>query len=123
MINVVRFMLSLDADGIPDNGIDLRGIEARVGDAIVRVGETWVPVVNDSTLEVIKLVETAVSSGLANWPLLMASLAIASLGMAPAFVYLWPKWWDSFTYSHGLLILAISMWLIWQLWSASLYFY
>ncbi|MCZ6559834.1 MAG: EpsI family protein [Gammaproteobacteria bacterium] len=53
-------------------------------------------------------------SGPANWPILMACLAIASLGMAPAFVSLWPKWWDSFTYSHGLLIVAISLWLIWR---------
>ena len=58
--------------------------------------------------------QPAVSSGLANWPLLLVCLAVASLGMAPAFVSLWPKWWDSFTYSHGLLIVAISMWLLWR---------
>ena len=56
----------------------------------------------------------AANFALANWPLLVASLAIASLGIAPAFVSLWPKWWDSFTYSHGLLIVAISLWLIWR---------
>ena len=56
----------------------------------------------------------AVSSGLANWPILLVCLAVASLGMAPAFVSLWPKWWDSFTYSHGLLIVAISLWLMWR---------
>ncbi len=58
--------------------------------------------------------QPAVSSGLANWPILLVCLAVASLGMAPAFVSLWPKWWDSFTYSHGLLIVAISMWLMWR---------
>ncbi|MCH9027955.1 MAG: EpsI family protein [Proteobacteria bacterium] len=58
--------------------------------------------------------QPAVSSGPANWPLLLVCLAVASLGMAPAFVSLWPKWWDSFTYSHGLLIVAISLWLMWR---------
>ncbi|MCH8931106.1 MAG: EpsI family protein [Proteobacteria bacterium] len=56
----------------------------------------------------------AVSFGLANWPILIACLAVATLGMAPAFVSLWPKWWDSFTYSHGLPIVAISLWLMWR---------
>ncbi len=58
--------------------------------------------------------QTAVSPGRANWPILLVCLAVASLGMAPAFLSLWPKWWDSFTYSHGLLIVAISLWLIWR---------
>ena len=56
----------------------------------------------------------AVGFGLANWPILIACLALATLGMAPTFVSLWPKWWDSFTYSHGLLIVAISLWLMWR---------
>ncbi len=58
--------------------------------------------------------QPVVSSSLANWPILISCLAVAALGMAPAFVSLWPKWWDSFTYSHGLLIVAISLWLIWR---------
>ncbi|MCH8930913.1 MAG: archaeosortase/exosortase family protein, partial [Proteobacteria bacterium] len=58
--------------------------------------------------------QPVVRSSLANWPILLACLAVAALGMAPAFLSLWPKWWDSFTYSHGLLIVAISLWLIWR---------
>ncbi len=58
--------------------------------------------------------QPAASFSLANWPLLVICLAVAAFGMAPAFLSLWPKWWDSFTYSHGLPIVAISLWLIWR---------
>lgn len=54
-------------------------------------------------------------SGLTPWRLVLLTLAVTCAGIAPTFYMLWPKWSDSFTYSHGLLILPLSAWLLWQL--------
>ncbi len=46
--------------------------------------------------------------------LVLLALVVAAIGIAPTFWLLWPYWSDSFTYSHGLLILPLSAWLLWE---------
>jgi EpsI family protein len=48
------------------------------------------------------------------WQLVVATLLIVAIGIAPSFVMIWPKWTTTQTYSHGVLVLAVSAWLLWR---------
>lgn len=53
-------------------------------------------------------------SSITPWRLVVLTLVVACVGIAPTFWLLWPKWMDSFTYSHGLLVIPLSAWLLWR---------
>jgi EpsI family protein len=48
------------------------------------------------------------------WQLVTASLFVAVLGITPSFILIWPKWTETHTYSHGVLIVLLSAWLLWR---------
>jgi len=48
------------------------------------------------------------------WYVVVASLLLASLATLPAYLLLWPYWVDSLSYSHGMLVVPISVWLLWR---------
>ena len=52
------------------------------------------------------------NDSLTSWQLLVLTLVVTCIGIAPTFWLLWPKWMDSFTYSHGLLVVPICIWLL-----------
>ena len=54
------------------------------------------------------------TSFLTPWRLVVLILTVAAIGIAPTFWLLWPRWVDSFTYSHGLLVVPICAWLLWE---------
>jgi exosortase A len=53
--------------------------------------------------------------GVGVWPALLAVLAAGLIGLLPTFATLGDKWVDSYSYSHGLLVAAICLWLLWQI--------
>jgi exosortase A len=53
-------------------------------------------------------------TGVAAWPAVLACAAATFVGLAPTFGYLVPAWWNSETYSHGLLVAPICIWLLWR---------
>jgi exosortase A len=53
-------------------------------------------------------------SALTSWRLVVSTILVTCIGIAPTFVLLWPKWSDSLTYSHGLLIVPLCIWLLWR---------
>lgn len=48
------------------------------------------------------------------WPATVICLATTIIGLAPGIAGLWPKWWNSMTYSHGLLVAPLCVWLLWK---------
>lgn len=58
--------------------------------------------------------DVAGGAGLGAWPALLICLAATVIGLAPTFGYLLPAWWDSQTYSHGLLVAPLCVWLLWR---------
>lgn len=52
--------------------------------------------------------------GASVWPALLVVGFAALLGLMPTFVMIWPRWTDTYGYSHGLLVAAICLWLLWQ---------
>jgi EpsI family protein len=52
--------------------------------------------------------------GISPWQLVVATLFIVAIGIAPSLAMIWPKWTGTQTYSHGLLIVLLSAWLLWR---------
>ena len=49
-----------------------------------------------------------------SWQLMIATLLLAGVGIAPSLLLIWPKWTGSYTYSHGIPIVVLCGWLIWR---------
>lgn len=58
--------------------------------------------------------DEAAVNGIGAWPALLICLIATCIGLAPTFGYLLPAWWNSQTYSHGLLVVPLSIWLLWR---------
>lgn len=54
------------------------------------------------------------NSKLTSWRLVAVTVVVTCIGIAPTFWLLWPKWMDSYSYSHGLLVAPMSIWLLWR---------
>jgi len=52
--------------------------------------------------------------GISAWPAVLICLTATLVGLAPTFGYLLPAWFESQTYSHGLLVAPLSIWLLWR---------
>ena len=48
------------------------------------------------------------------WAVVVVCVLATLIGLAPSIGWLWSKWWNSLTYSHGLLIVPLCIWLLWQ---------